>query len=319
MLNAGRAMASREETALPSTSRTAKRAASAAESASGTAKRAASAAESASSAAASAAPAESAAASAAERLTAEHILQLDVLRGLGLAAHGGQQPERDLDFIEVFAGEAAVTKALRAMGYAGACMDLRRDARHNVLQPVGFITLLGLVMRLRPRGLLWLAPVCSTWVFMSRGSTGRRELRPGVFVFLRFNGLLPRRSRDESNHCKNRAGRAANAGESIRIELRVQRASESDQGHVSLAGWWDSSPYILGQNALSCRMAAVCLLVADLAARLSGVRVLSVCVWRAGLISVLVLPCTARFRLCACVRVSRCVFRLRSCVRRRGR
>ena len=216
MLNAGRAMASREETALPSTSSTAKRAASAAEPASA-AKRTASAAPSAAASAAS-----SAASSAAERstVTAEHVLQLDVLRGLGLAAHGGQQPERDLDFIEVFAGEAAVTKALRAMGHTGACMDLRRDARHNVLQPVGFITLLALVMRLRPRGLLWLAPVCSTWVFMSRGSTGRRELRPGVFVFVCFNVLLPPRRQVGVETSRTRAGRAANAGESIRIELR---------------------------------------------------------------------------------------------------
>ena len=30
-----------------------------------------------------------------------------------------------------------------------------------------------------------------------------------------------------------------------------------------MAGRWDSSPYILGQNALSCRMAATCLLVAE--------------------------------------------------------
>ena len=139
--------------------------------------------------------------------TADNILQLDVIRGLGLAAHGGKEPERDLDFIEVFAGEAAVTKAFRAMGHVGGCMDLCRDERHNVLQPIGLMTLLGLVMRLRPRGLLWLAPVCSTWVFMSRGSTGR---------------------------------------------------------HESIAGRWDSSPYILAQNALSCRMAAACLLVASL-------------------------------------------------------
>ena len=140
--------------------------------------------------------------------TAENILQLDVIRGLGLAAHGGKEPERDLDFIEVFAGEAAVTKAFRAMGHVGGCRGLRRDERHNVLQPIGLMTLLGLVMRLRPRGLLWLAPVCSTWVFMSRAPpTGR---------------------------------------------------------HESIAGRWDSSPYILAQNALSCRMAAACLLVASL-------------------------------------------------------
>ena len=50
-------------------------------------------------------------------------------------------------------------------------------------------------------------------------------------------------------------------------------------------------------------MAAVCLLVADLAARFSRVHVLSVCVWRAGRISVLVLlalPVSVCARVCVC-------------------
>ena len=61
-------------------------------------------------------------------------------------------------------------------------MDLRRDERHNVLQPVGLITLLALVMRLRPGALLWMAPVCSTWVWVSRGTTGRPELSGPLIV-----------------------------------------------------------------------------------------------------------------------------------------
>ena len=86
-----------------------------------------------------------------------------------------------------FAGEMSVSRGLTAMGYTGASMDLRRDKRHNVLQPVGLITLLALVMRLRPGALLWMAPVCSTWVWMSRGTTGRRELSgPLSFVSERF-------------------------------------------------------------------------------------------------------------------------------------
>lgn len=135
--------------------------------------------EAASAPSAASADAASAAASAAAEFAktpVENVLQMATIRALALDAHGGVPPERDLDFIEVFAGEAAVSKALRAMGYFGATMDLRRDSLHNVLQPIGMLTLLALVMRLRPQGLLWLAPVCSTWVFMSRGSTGRRDL-----------------------------------------------------------------------------------------------------------------------------------------------
>ena len=126
---------------------------------------------------------ENAAASAAKKLPgaawvaplpAETILQQPTLHALASQAAAGTT--QDLDFVEVFAGEMAVPKALLAMGKAGASMGLRRDKLHNLLQPVGLITLLALVMRLRPGGLLWMAPVCSTWVWVSRGTTGRRNL-----------------------------------------------------------------------------------------------------------------------------------------------
>ena len=45
----------------------------------------------------------------------------------------------------------------------------------TTVQSVGAVVMAALaaVKRLRPNGLLFAAPVCSTWVFMSRGSTGR--------------------------------------------------------------------------------------------------------------------------------------------------
>ena len=130
-------------------------------------------------------------------------LQLAMLRDLALQPFGGEWPHRDLDFIEVFAGEAAISKGLRSMHKVGATLDLRMDSSHNMLTPCGFVALLACIARLRPGGLLWLAPPCSTWVFMSRTTTGR---------------------------------------------------------HIKMSGNWDSSPYILGQNALCCRMAGACLL-----------------------------------------------------------
>ncbi len=80
---------------------------------------------------------------------------------------------RDLDFVEVFAGDAAVSVGLRAFGYRGISMDVRRDPTHDVLTRTGFIALLEFVLRLRPGGLLWAAPPCSTWVAASTHSTGR--------------------------------------------------------------------------------------------------------------------------------------------------
>ncbi len=81
--------------------------------------------------------------------------------------------ERDLDFVEVFAGEQSISKGLRLLGMRGLSMDGRISVDHDVLTPVGFLALLRGVMRLRPGGLLWAAPPCSTWIFLSRHSTMR--------------------------------------------------------------------------------------------------------------------------------------------------
>jgi hypothetical protein len=80
---------------------------------------------------------------------------------------------RSLDFVEVFAGEQSVSKGLRLLGYRGMSMDLRLSLDHDILTPIGLLTLIVAVARLRPGGILWAAPPCSTWVFMSRGSTMR--------------------------------------------------------------------------------------------------------------------------------------------------
>ena len=47
---------------------------------------------------------------------------------------------RGLDFVELFAGDHAVSRGLRAMGYKGLTMDNRTvDARQDMLTPVGFL------------------------------------------------------------------------------------------------------------------------------------------------------------------------------------
>ena len=46
---------------------------------------------------------------------------------------------RDLDFVELFAGDHAVSRGLRALGYKGVTFDNRTvDIRHDMLTPVGF-------------------------------------------------------------------------------------------------------------------------------------------------------------------------------------
>ena len=86
--------------------------------------------------------------------------------------------ERAQDFVEVFAGSAVISSGLRSLGFRGASLDLRTSAHHDVLTPSGVLLLLQQVLLLRPGGILWRAPPCSTWVFMSRGSTGRSMEQP---------------------------------------------------------------------------------------------------------------------------------------------
>lgn len=113
---------------------------------------------------------------------------LPLLIGLGLVGHQleVQVPTR-LDFVEFFAGDRAVTHGMRLLGYIGEPVDVRISSCHDLLTPCGFFVALAFIMQVRRGGVCWLAPPCSTWVWMSRSSTGRvhgplgDENNPNVF------------------------------------------------------------------------------------------------------------------------------------------
>ena len=77
--------------------------------------------------------------------------------------------------LEMFCGVAAISRAFSAAGLAATGYDYLKDPRMNdITTPEGFICALAMVMSLHPTdGFLWLATVCSSWVWLSRGSTGR--------------------------------------------------------------------------------------------------------------------------------------------------
>jgi hypothetical protein len=79
-----------------------------------------------------------------------------------------------LDAVEFFAGQGAVTSNLQMLGYSAYPFERDRDPLANdFCNGVGFGFAIALVLRVRPGGFIWLGIVCSSWVFMSRGSTGR--------------------------------------------------------------------------------------------------------------------------------------------------
>jgi hypothetical protein len=93
---------------------------------------------------------------------------MPILITLGLLQHGPNKHSA-----EFFAGEAQVSENLSQMGYTTQRFDLRYTKAHNVLTAVGFYVLLSAVYTTCLGGIVWLAPPCSSWVFLSRYSTGR--------------------------------------------------------------------------------------------------------------------------------------------------
>ena len=93
-----------------------------------------------------------------------------------LALQSARWPEklhRGNDFAEIFAGEQSITKGLKAFGFTGVAVDSRMGVDYDLLRPAGLVLTLMAVMKIRRGGLLWLAPPCSSWIWMSMGSTKR--------------------------------------------------------------------------------------------------------------------------------------------------
>ena len=80
---------------------------------------------------------------------------------------------RDLDCVEIFSGVQSVVRAALEKGMRAQGFDKLLDPMDDITTPGGFRRAVTLVMRLAPGGLLWLAPVCSSWVFMNSSKCKR--------------------------------------------------------------------------------------------------------------------------------------------------
>ena len=79
-----------------------------------------------------------------------------------------------LDFVEFFSGQQAVTNAMVAASLTAASFELKRDPQgQNMLTPLGFGNAVLLCLSLKPGGGCLMAPVCSSWTFMNRGTSKR--------------------------------------------------------------------------------------------------------------------------------------------------
>ena len=95
--------------------------------------------------------------------------------------------QRDLDVVELWSGVGAIVAAATAAGFMAMPFDKFRtkgvtdtadpDTTEDILLEAGFRKALSLVLRLRPGGLLWMAPVCSSWIFLNLRNTKRTTVR----------------------------------------------------------------------------------------------------------------------------------------------
>lgn len=85
----------------------------------------------------------------------------------------------DLDMVEYFAGKMAVTKCWARNGWKCCPYEILLDSSTmDILSPIGFALALCMACRLKRGGFALLATVCSTWVWISRSSTGRNQWNP---------------------------------------------------------------------------------------------------------------------------------------------
>jgi len=91
----------------------------------------------------------------------------------------GVSNEQDTDYIEFFAGVAAVKRHVASMGWKALAYDVDYHSKlHNILGKEGFLTAVQWLRRLRVHGGTHWATVCSTWVWICRATSGRTEDRP---------------------------------------------------------------------------------------------------------------------------------------------
>ena len=83
------------------------------------------------------------------------------------------------DHVELFAGKMSVTRGEWAEGRTAVPFEINLDANNmDILSSSGFANAVFQICNLKPGSGCLAAPVCSSWVFMSRGTTLRTKARP---------------------------------------------------------------------------------------------------------------------------------------------
>ena len=82
-------------------------------------------------------------------------------------------------FQEDFAGKHNLSTAMFTQGVPLIARDLKMSRNLDILSGIGFLSILQGLRSLCVSGLAWLGVPCSSWIFLSRGSTKRNRLNVG--------------------------------------------------------------------------------------------------------------------------------------------
>lgn len=95
-----------------------------------------------------------------------------------LRAFGEVTEETSTHLQEDCAGVGNIACATRLFHLQAARRDVKYNPLMDLLTTCGFLAALQGVRALRKGCLWWVAPPCSTWIYLARGSTGRTFTRP---------------------------------------------------------------------------------------------------------------------------------------------
>lgn len=95
-----------------------------------------------------------------------------------IIGHEVEQAHRDLDMLEVFSGQGELHAAFQRAGYAAVGFDKARCAEEDILRLTGLQRLTRLLCRVRGGGVVWFAPPCNMWVWLSSSVHKRSGANP---------------------------------------------------------------------------------------------------------------------------------------------
>lgn len=106
-----------------------------------------------------------------------HSFEDVVLLLLEVGVRLRQSPGR-IQFAEFFAGTAWVARGVARVGWACRALDAKYLPSHNILSRDGLRVWLLSTLDISRGGCQWLAPVCSSWVWLCRKQSGRSRSNP---------------------------------------------------------------------------------------------------------------------------------------------